>query len=303
MNKKKLKIIFIGNVIMSLSFLNALNKEKKYISIVGIISKKKNRYQSDFFDFENYARDRKIPYYKTSNINNKTTFKWIKKIDPNLIFCFGFSQLIGRDLLDEFKNRIIGFHPSSLPILKGRNPIIWTIILNRKYTGTNFFYINQNADSGEIIDHSKLLIKDSMNSTEVYKKLIELGKKRIPILIKKILNNKKFKTIKNKSKLLVRKRFIGEEIVDWRMSSNFIHNLVRAMSYPYYGAFFIYKKKKYKILKTAIYNDKFKFRLKEYGRVVDVKNKNFIIKCGEGCIKILKTNPKINLKLNESIYQ
>ena len=72
-------------------------------------------------------------------------------------------------------------------------------------------------------------------------KLLKRGKKESQLCSKNFFLKKKL--IKNISKINLRKRKSGEEVVDWRMSNKFIHNLVRALSKPYVGAYFIYKKR------------------------------------------------------------
>ena len=299
--KNKKKIIFIGSVILSTKFLETILKLKKLIFVAGIISDSKNKFNSDFVDL-NQTSKKKIPFFKTSNINSKTTFKWINKIDPDYIFCFGYSQLIKDPILKKYKGRIVGFHPSSLPIARGRNPIIWSILLNKNYSGTNFFQINKKPDAGDIIDHCEIRIKKNMNASDLYSKIIKTGQKRIPIMLKKLLLKKKL--IKNISKINLRKRKSGEEVVDWRMSNKFIHNLVRALSKPYVGAYFIYKKKKYLLEKTSLVKLKsIKESNYEYGRIVKIfKDKSFIIKCGEGFLKVINTKPKLNIKSKLSIF-
>lgn len=300
-DNKKIKIVFIGNVMMSLSFLKSLKKLKNIVTLQGIISGVKNNLNTDYLSFKDFARINGIQFHQTDNINSSLTYNWIKKLNPNYIFCFGFSQLIKKPLLKKYSKRIIGFHPSSLPMIKGRNPIIWSIILNRKFSGTNFFFITEKPDSGEIIDHYKLRIKNDMTATQLYDSICKLGQRRIKYLVKKILK-KKISVIKNNSKLVMRKRMPGEEVIDWRMSSRFIHNLVRALSKPYIGACFFHKGKKYKVLKSSVAKINLDNRFKEYGRVVKVKKKGYVIRCGEGLINILRTEPKIKLALNENIY-
>ena len=88
------------------------------------------------------------------------------------------------------------------------------------------------------------------------------------------------------------------------MSNKFIHNLVRALSKPYVGAYFIYKKKKYLLEKTSLVKLKsIKESNYEYGRIVKIfKDKSFIIKCGEGFLKVINTKPKLNIKSKLSIF-
>ncbi len=298
--KNKKKIIFIGSVILSKIFLKTLLKQKKKIIVSGIISDSKNKINADFADLRQVSK--KIPYLDTPNINSKITFKWINDINPDYIFCFGYSNLITNPILKKYQGKIVGFHPSNLPVIRGRNPIIWSIILNKKFSGTNFFIINKKPDAGNIIDHCKVLIKKSMNASDLYNKIIMTGQKRIPIMLNKLFLKNKF--LKNVSKINLRKRTSGEEIIDWRMSNKFIHNLVRALSKPYIGTYFIYKKRKYFLEKTSIIKIKsIKESNYEYGRVVKTfNNKSFIVKCGEGLIKVIKTKPKINVKSKLNLF-
>jgi Methionyl-tRNA formyltransferase len=75
------------------------------------------------------------------------------------------------------------------------------------------------------------------------------------------------------------------------MSAENIRNLVRALTKPYCGASFIYKKNEY-IIWTAetIYC---KFDNIEPGKVLMVNENQFTVKCGSNAIKILNVEPII----------
>ena len=89
--KKKIKIVFIGNVLMSLSFLKTLKKLKNKVSLQGIISGYKNNLNSDYLSFKNFAKMNGIQFHQTNNINNSTT-KVADKF-PHILYKFNYSFL------------------------------------------------------------------------------------------------------------------------------------------------------------------------------------------------------------------
>ena len=84
-----------------------------------------------------------------------------------------------------------------------------------------------------------------------------------------------------------RKRGKSDGEIDWRMSSNSIYNLIRALTHPYVGAHFSHKGNEYKVWKakeviTDLYDNI------EPGKVLKVEsNHRFLIKTGENAIEIL----------------
>ena len=103
--------------------------------------------------------------------------------------------------------------------------------------------------------------------------------------------------IKNKNTNIWRRRYDEDGKIDWRMSSNSIYNLVKALSEPYDGAHFLYNNKKYKLLECKVIN--LRYDNIEPGKVLMVKNNNPIIKCGDSFLECIKVQPRIRLKTGE----
>ena len=106
------------------------------------------------------------------------------------------------------------------------------------------------------------------------------------------LNDWLKKNRKNEGNLL-RKRNYKDGIVDWRMSSESINNLVNALKYPYPLASFFYKNKEFKLKKVKIVKCKLSL---EPGKIISVKNKKPVIKTGDSAIQLLDFKPTINFK-------
>ena len=287
-----MKILFIGNVILSYNLLETLIKNKA--NLIGAISTKKSKFNSDFKDLTSLCKKNKIDLHYTKKINTKKTIIWIKKKAPDYIFCFGWSQILNKEIISIAKKHVIGFHPSKLPQFRGRHPIIWPIILGAKSTASTFFKINKNIDDGPIIDQKLIMINNKDDSSDLYKKIVNKSKIQILNILTKIKKNKlSFSKNDKKNKSSLRKRTFKDGEIDWRMSGQSISRLVRALNYPYPGAHLQYKNKIYKIWKIKIIKNK---QMIEPGKVLSNHNQKPIIKCADSAIQITKSHPKIPLK-------
>lgn len=87
-----MRIVYIGSVIFSAKALEKLLSIKS--NVVGVVTKKESVFNSDFFDLSPIAQSNCIPFHYTTNINSFETVNWIKDLNPDVIFCFGWSNLI-----------------------------------------------------------------------------------------------------------------------------------------------------------------------------------------------------------------
>ena len=290
-----MNILFIGKVKFSEEILKHILK--KNILISGIITDKKKGINSDHSDLSIIAKNYMIPSHISTDINSIKTKNWIKDKKPDVILCIGWSHLFKKNILSIPKFGVIGYHPTELPQNRGRHPIIWSLVLGLKNTASTFFLMNEDADAGKIISQKKIKINNNDNSKISYNNLIDIAKKQIITIIKNF-NKKKlnFLNKKNVRSNIWRKRNVLDGKIDWRMSAQSIHNLVRALSNPYPGAFFSIKNKNFNVWKTELINLKDNLNI-EPGKILSVSKKNHItVKCGEGSITLKVIEPKIALK-------
>ena len=293
-----MKIIFIGAVEFSHSAL------KKIVSVggnvVGVCTYKESHYHSDYYDLSSFAKKNNIPCQFVDNINSSRSLEWISQLKPDVIFCFGWSRLLKREILSITPIGVIGFHPSELPANRGRSPIIWAINLGLKKTASSFFFMDSNADSGDILSQKIIAISDKDDSRSLYDKITKVALSQIEEFLPKLEDGsyKKIKQDASKSNFW-RKRTKQDGIIDWRMSANSIHNLIKSLNKPYVGAEFIYNKITYKVWSSELII--FKVRNTEPGKVIDVIDSAYpIIKCGDNAIKLIKIEPK--LTMTKGIY-
>tara|TARA_A100001015_G_C14854974_1_gene657990 strand:+ start:634 stop:1041 length:408 start_codon:yes stop_codon:yes gene_type:complete len=134
-----MRIIFIGSVEFSKKTLQKLIKLNA--QVVGVCTKKKTKFNSDFADLRPLCKKNKIPFKIVNDINSKNSYFWIKSLMPDIIFCFGWSNLLKKNLLNLAPLGVLGYHPARLPENRGRHPLIWALALGLKKTASTFFFI------------------------------------------------------------------------------------------------------------------------------------------------------------------
>lgn len=278
-------MLFIGCVESSELFLKSLLEQK--VNIVGVITKKQSKYNADFVDLAPICQDNKIEFLYVNNINNNSVYEFVQKLCPDIGFCLGWSQLLGKKILNMFPKGVIGFHPAALPQNKGRHPLIWALALGLQETASSFFLLDEYADTGKVISQKKVPILYEDTARTLYDKVMVVAKKQLVELWIQICNDD-IHFIKSCSQGNIwRKRNENDGKIDWRMSSKNIYNLVRALSKPYVGASFEYNKIEYKVWKVRELDDIGNENI-EPGKILKVgKNNIFIVKTGSGLIEVI----------------
>ena len=235
-----MNIVFIGSIMFSEKILIQLINMK--VNIKGVCTIKSANNNSDHVDLTKISIKNKIPVKYTDDINSENSIKWIKSLSPDIIFCFGWSRLLKTDLLKLAPLGVLGYHPAALPANRGRHPLIWALILGLKETGSTFFFMDDGADSGDILSQHPIKIFNNDNAGSLYKRITETALEQIDEFLPTLQSGdcNKIKQDHSKSNTW-RKRYKNDGKIDWRMSAITIHNLVRGLTKPYIGAHIEYK--------------------------------------------------------------
>jgi methionyl-tRNA formyltransferase len=291
-----MKILFIGTVKFSLQVLKKLKDMNS--EIVGVCTKTDSSYNADFEDLTPYCKLNSIPVLHVENINHKDNVEWIKDLEPDIVFCIGWSTLLQKEIIGIPKMGVIGFHPSKLPENRGRHPIIWALVLGLEKSASTFFFIGQNVDDGDILSQIEFPIHYEDDAKSLYKKIEVIALKQIENFVPQLKNNM-FKKIKQNHSLsnVLRKRNIHDGKIDFRMSSRAIYNLVRGLTKPYLGAHIEVKGKKISVWKVKeIENNQKNI---EPGKVISSNNQKVVVKCFDNAIEIIEHEFKMMPKIGE----
>jgi methionyl-tRNA formyltransferase len=286
-----MRIVFIGCVSFSEKAL--LKLLELDANVVGVVTKEKSTYNSDFSDLSEIAQKNNIPFKYVNDVNHPNNIEWISEKNPNIIFCFGWSSLIKSDLLKLTKLGVVGFHPAMLPMNRGRHPLIWAKVLGLQKTGSSYFFMNEGADTGDILDQQEFDISFEDDINDIYNKMTGVALKQIETFLPKLISNSYRRKKQIEDGNTWRKRSKSDGLVDFRMNSASIINLIRGLTKPFPGAHCLINGIEYKIWKCELgSNNNTNF---EPGKILLIKDEFIEVKTGDGSIFLLEHElPNLN---------
>lgn len=294
-----MRIVYIGLVDFSYHCLGEVLKNGG--DVTGVVTSKETAANSDYCDLTPLARHHAIPIHYCRNVNDPETVAWIREKRPDIIFCWGWSQLIKDTLLPLPPMGIVGVHPALLPQNRGRHPLIWALVLGLDESGLTFFFMDEGADSGPILSQRRFGITHQDTATTLYERIKELATIQIAEFLPQLIARTHEPVQQDHGKANYwRKRTVRDGMIDWRMNAESIVNLVRALTRPYPGAQFDYREQSITVRQACRY-EKDVPRNIEPGKIIEVSNGIPVVKCHDGAIALVRYEPHIDFTEGEYI--
>jgi methionyl-tRNA formyltransferase len=288
-----MRVLFVGCVKQSEMFLQRLISDG--VNVIGVITKSESKFNADFVDLGVLSRENGIDYIYVKNINSPESENYIRKKNPDIILCLGWSQLIKKEILDIPQKGCIGFHPAAIPHNRGRHPLIWALALGLEKTASSLFRMDENADSGDIVSQVPIDIAYEDDATSLYDKVMNVAMEQLSTLMKEYETDTVNYVKQTEAGNLWRKRSKCDGQIDWRMSSRGIYNLVRALTRPYVGSFFVHGDDEVRVWKSREIEDTtHKYVNIEPGKVIKVySDEHFVVKTGDNLVEVLECDPVV----------
>jgi methionyl-tRNA formyltransferase len=283
-----MRVVFIGAVRFSASMLDAMLGMKA--EIVGVCTLSHAPANADHADLSKQALRGGIPVLDALDINSVEAVEWIRGLAPDVIFCCGWSRLIRRELLNLAPMGVVGYHPAALPADRGRHPLIWALALGLDETASTFFFMDEGADSGDIVSQVSVPIHATDDAASLYGRITEVAAEQIRDLVLALASGRYVRRSQDERQAnFWRKRGGADGQIDWRMSATSIHNLVRALAKPYPGAHFLHQDINFKVWKSEVVSEA--RRNLEPGKVLAVEPGGITVKAGEDAVRMLVIDP------------
>jgi len=290
------RVVLIGSVEFSLKALEKLIAIN--VNLVGVCTKESSAFNSDFVDLKPICDINKIPCLHVDDINSIKSIEWVKNLNPDVIFCFGWSSLIKKEVLSIAPMGVVGYHPAKLPKNRGRHPLIWALALGLEKSASTFFFMDEGADTGDILSQVDFEITYQDNARSLYDKVSDIAliqiEEFVPALEEGVYTRVK-QNEKESNSWRKRSQLDGE--IDFRMNSCSIYNLTRALTRPYVGAHIKYNDTNYSVWKVKE-SDDFQENI-ESGKVLKVVDDVFTVKSYDGAIEIIEHDFKKVPKVGE----
>jgi methionyl-tRNA formyltransferase len=231
--------------------------------------------------FDEVAARHGAALIETNDVNALETLNPVRKLEPELVFVIGWSQLVHDPFIAIAREGIFGMHPTLLPRHRGRAPIPWAILTGLARTGVTLFEIvDATADSGAIVGQVVVEIAPDETATTLFARLahahVELTREFVPQLIARTAPRLRQDPRRASS---WPKRVPSDGIIDWETRASYLYDWVRAQTRPYPGAFTFFGDDKVIVWGARAVD------LSEAapaGTIVDVSADGPVVACGEG---------------------
>jgi UDP-4-amino-4-deoxy-L-arabinose formyltransferase/UDP-glucuronic acid dehydrogenase (UDP-4-keto-hexauronic acid decarboxylating) len=181
-----------------------------------------------------------IPVHAPEDVNHPLWIERVGKLAPDFIFSFYYRHLLSDTLLAQAKNGGFNLHGSLLPRYRGRAPANWVLVNGESETGVTLHKMVKRADAGDILAQQRVSIDISDDALSLHGKLrqaaADLLSETLPVLGRGQLNG----TAQDESRAsYFGRRTPADGRMDWHLPATTLHNLVRAVTQPYPGAFYL----------------------------------------------------------------
>ena len=137
-----------------------------------------------------------IPYVIINHRDCKSRFehdmlvlKKLEDLSVELVVMAGWMRIVGEEIINKFKNRLINIHPSLLPSFKGVDAIQQAIDKKVTITGCTVHYVQKEVDSGLIIIQAAVPINEKDSKETLKKRIQNMEHIILPLAIAKVAKN------------------------------------------------------------------------------------------------------------------
>ena len=232
-----MNICLMGSVSSSWTTLNALSGAGIEVTAVLGVRPDKAKRVSDYRDLEPLAHEVGVPYLGFGRVSEREVTAFIDEHPADMLWVIGLSQLVPARILDRFPAGGVGFHPTLLPMGRGRAPVAWTLLLGAR-AAVNLFYLTDDADAGDIIIQREVPVLPDDYAEDLIDRTNAVLHQCVSDLAPQILAGNLPRNPQDHSRAThYEKRTPEDGLICWADPTDRIYRLVRAAGRPYPGAF------------------------------------------------------------------
>lgn len=220
---------------------------------------------------------------ETRDVNALETLNVIRKLDPELVFVVGWSQIVHDPFIALASEGVFGMHPTLLPRHRGRAPIPWAILTGLARTGVTLFEIvDATPDSGSIVGQVTLDVAPDETATSLFARVADAHVELTRELLPQLLAGTAPRIPQDPSRASSWPgRTPADGIIDWDTRAQYLYDWVRAQTRPYPGAFTFLGDEKVIVWSARPVE---LAHAAAAGTVVEVGSAGPVVACGEGAL-------------------
>lgn len=240
---QKINIVFMGTPEFAVTILKTLN-ENENVNVLATLTapdkpagrgQKINKSAVKLFSEANNLR-----CLQPTNLKETSFVEELQEINADLFVVVAF-RMLPEIVWNMPSKGTINLHASLLPQYRGAAPINWAVINGEEKTGVTTFFIEQEIDTGLVIEQEAIAIQNTDTAGDLHDKLMHLGAK---LTLQSVLKIAKGEVERTAQSLLLKgelksapKIFKPDCKINFEQPALTVHNFIRGLS-PYPTAWF-----------------------------------------------------------------
>lgn len=248
-----------------------------------------------YMDLGSFLEKRSIPFTqaKRYDLKSEEDERATKSLGLDMLLVIGWQRLIPEYLLSSLSIGAFGMHGSSKPLPhgRGRSPMNWSMIQNKDIFYTHLFQYLPGVDDGPIVGVKTFDLTPFDTALSAHFKnqvaMVQLCAEHLPDLL---AGRAKLKPQPKEGASYYPRRTAEDGLVDWNKSTLEIHNLVRAVTRPFPGAYTFLDndpKQKLMIWRAIPFDTRLRWPGAIPGQIVEVfHGKYFVVKTNDSTLLV-----------------
>jgi methionyl-tRNA formyltransferase len=184
------------------------------------------------------AASRGIPVHRPTDINQPHHVEQLRAYRPDILFSFYYRKLVSREILEIPRLGAFNMHGSLLPHYRGRCPVNWVLVRGESQTGVTLHHMVERADAGDIVAQWRIPITLQDTARSLHERIATAA---AGLLQETLPDLRQGRIARTPQDLRAGSCFPGRRPadgrIDWARPAREVHDLVRAVTHPYPGAF------------------------------------------------------------------
>lgn len=219
-----MRIVLFGQAAFGKDVLEALIAAGE--EVVGVSTPRQGSRPDALFEA---SLEQKIPVIETPTLRQDEPFQRYLDLKPDLLVFAFVTDIVRKRVLDAATYGAIQYHPSLLPLHRGRAAMNWAIMSGASKTGLSIFWVDEGIDTGPILLQREVEIQpdDSVGSL-YFDRLYPMGVQALVEAVRLVREGNAARVEQDDVEATYEPP-VGDEHarIDWHQHGRVVHNIIR----------------------------------------------------------------------------
>lgn len=278
-----MRILFLGNHTVGVRALQAILEEDQVVGVVAHPPDPEDGVR--YLSVHDYARAQGLSVVRMAGRDPRLRHL-AREAQPDLLWVTDYRYLLPQAVLSLAPLGAVNLHPSLLPRYRGRAPLNWAILNGERHLALTAHVVDEGPDCGDIIEQIRFELRADQDVGDALEILYPLYQQ----ITRRVLHHFRTGQVPRRSQderqaTMFPRRRPEDGLIHWNQPAARVHNLIRAVTKPYPGAFTYCRKSKITIWKARPEPG---LSTGTPGQVISAgPDPEFCVTCGDGLLRVL----------------